>query len=677
MRLAVTGYLVLLLTAIACNQTTRQTIKPDVLASHLDTTIKPGNDFFDYANGGWIKKNPIPADESGWGIFTLVPNEILQRLHKIDSEDAAMNAPKGTAEQKIGDYWKAAMDTAEIEQAGIQPLKPFLDSIAAIHDASSLQNTMVVLNRQGVSGAFGLYVDQDTKNSESEVLQMSQSGLGLPEREFYLKMDSTSIAIRNAYVKHMATFLAMLGTDSMKAKESARNILSMETTLAKASSSLEELRDPYKNYHKYATAALSKKFPGINWKQCLEAYGVSGADSVIVGQPLYYKKLGEVFHSVSIDTWKDYLRYRLTEDFAPALPDAFGREEFSFSKLFSGEQVRKPRWKRVIREEEGAMGELMGQVYVKKYFSDSTKKRYSQLVENVRAALRHRIENLKWMSDSTKQKALIKLAAMKKKVGYPDKWKDFSPLQITPNSCFQNMLNANIFWHNYNINKLGKPVDKTEWDMYPQTYNAYYNDSKNEIVLPAAAFIIPGYNDDELDDAVVYGYMAASTIGHEMTHGFDDEGRQYDANGNLRPWWTPEDSVKFAQRAQVLVNQFSKYVVVDTFKINGKATLGENIADLGGVLLGLDAFKQTAQYKKSEKIAGFTPVQRFFLGYALSWMQNERPQLLRTLVLIDVHSPEKFRVNGIMPNVDEFYKAFGVKPGDSMYIPESERARIW
>ena len=320
---------------------------------------------------------------------------------------------------------------------------------------------------------------------------------------------------------------------------------------------------------------------------------------------------------------------------------------------------------------------MLGQVYVKKYFNDTAKQRYTTLVENIRTALKNRIENLPWMSDSTKQKALTKLASLNKKVGYPDKWKDFSSLEITSDSYFQNMVNANIFWHNYNINKLGKPVDKTEWTMYPQTYNASYDPSNNEITLPAAAFIVPGYNDNELDDAVVYGYMAASTIGHEITHGFDDEGRQFDAQGNLTQWWTAQDCAKFAQRADVLVKQFSNFVAVDTFKINGRATLGENIADLGGVLLGLDAFKQTEQYKKGEKIAGFTPVQRFFLGYALSWQENERPENIRTQVLTDVHSPEKFRVNGPLPNVDAFYEAFNVKPGNKMFLPDSARARIW
>ena len=624
-----------------------------------------------------MKKNPIPPDESAWGLFQVIPNETLNRLRTINEDVSKESHAEGSAEQKIGDFWKAANDSVKLEQLGIQPLKPYLEKIDSIKDAASLQKIMAELDVMGVGSAMGLYVGQDPKNSALEILQIDQTGLGLPEREFYFKTDSTSVAIRNAYVKNMTKILGMLGEDSAKANASAKNILALETQLAKASKKLEDLRDPYANYHKYAVKDLYKVSPQIDWSNYFSIYGVSAADSVVIGQPEYYKEAGMVFHSAAIDTWKDYLRYRLADAFTPALPDAFGKTDFEFNKLFSGAEQRKPRWKRVISNEESVMGELLGQIYVKKYFNDSAKARYSQLVENIRTAMKNRIANVSWMSDSTKQKAYAKLAMVNKKVGYPDKWKDFSSLKISADSYFQNLVNANIFWHNYNVNKLGKPVDKTEWDMFPQTYNAYYDPSNNEIVLPAAAFIIPGYNDDELDDAVVYGYMAASTIGHELTHGFDDEGRQYDGNGNLKGWWTPQDSAKFMQEANVLGNQFDHYVAIDTFKINGKATMGENIADLGGVLLGFDAFKQTEEYKKGEKIAGYTPTQRFFLGYALSWLENERPEEMRTQVLTDVHSPEKFRVLGPLTNVDAFYKAFNVKPGNKMYTPDSLRARIW
>ncbi len=665
------------LTILSCKQTKTESTKPDVLASNIDSGANPADDFFEYANGNWIKKHPIPADESAWGLFQEIPNETLQRLKDINEEVAKTNYASGSAEQKIGDFWKAANDTVKIEQLGIEPIKPYLATIDSIHDVASLQNTMAQLDRIGVGGAISFFVSQDAKNSVQQVLQMWQTGLGLPEREFYFKMDSTSVALRNAYIKNITKNLVLLGEDSVKANASAKNIVALETSLAKASKKLEDLRDRYANYHKYAVKDLYKVSPQIDWTNYMAIYGVGKADSVIIGQPEYYKEAGAALHSASIDTWKDYLRYRLANAFVPALPDVFGKTDFEFNKLFSGATERKKRWKRIISNEQGVMGELLGQIYVKKYFDDSAKARYTKLVENIRAALKHRIENLAWMSDSTKQKALAKLAVVNKKVGYPDKWKNFSSLQITPDNYFQNLVNANIFWHNFNINKLGKPVDKTEWGMYPQTYNAYYDPSNNEIVLPAAAFIIPGYSDAELDDAVVYGYMAASTIGHEMTHGFDDEGRQFDARGNLKEWWTAQDSAQFAKRAKVLADQYSKFVAIDTFTINGKATLGENIADLGGVLLGYDAFKLTDEYKKGEKIGGYTPTQRFFLGYALSWLENERPESLRTQVLTDVHSPEKYRVLGPLTNVDAFYEAFNVKPGNKMYTPDSLRARIW
>ena len=669
--------LIVCVMAASCNNKNNEVQKPDVLAADIDSSVNPADDFFSYANGKWIKNNPIPADQSGWGLFQVIPEETLQRLKNINDEAAKTSHTNGTAEQKIGDFWKAANDSAKIEQLGIAPLQPYLAKINSIHDAASLQNVMAQLDVMGVGSAIGFYVGQDAKNSTHQVLQMWQTGLGLPEREFYFKTDKTSVDIRNAYVKNITKVLSLTGEDSVKAAASAKSILTLETGLATASKKLEDLRDPYANYHMYAVTQLGDVSPGIDWNNYMTVYGVKAADSVIIGQPDYYKKAGALFHSASLDTWKDYLRYRLADAYTMALPNAFGEANFEFRKLLSGATERRARWKRIIGSEQGVMGELLGQIYVKKYFDDSAKARYTKLVENIRTALKHRIENLTWMSDSTKQKAFIKLAKVNKKIGYPDKWKDFSSLHITPDSYFQNLVNANIFWHNFNVSKLGKPVDKTEWGMYPQTYNAYYDPSNNEIVLPAAAFIVPGYSDNELDDAVVYGYMAASTIGHELTHGFDDEGRQFDEKGNLKEWWTVQDSAQFAKRAKVLADQYSNFVAIDTFRINGKATLGENIADLGGVLLGFDAFKLTDEYKKGEKIGGYTPTQRFFLGYALSWLGTERPEALRTQVLTDVHSPEKFRVLGPLTNVDAFYEAFGVKPGNKMYTPDSLRARIW
>ena len=668
--------LLFLLIGFSCN-TNKTVAKEDMLAADLDTTVNPADDFFDYANGRWIKKNPIPAEESSWGIGNLVVEENLKRLRDINEKAAQTNAEAGSTQQKIGDFWTTAMDTVKIERDGIKPLQPYLDKIAAIADVKSLQITMAELDKIGVDAIMGFGVRQDAKHSDVYALQLWQSGIGLPEREFYFKTDTTSVAIRNAYVKHVAKILTMLGDNSAHADSSSNNIMKLETELAKSHRKIEDLRDPYANYNKFAVKDLDKVSPVVDWKDYITIYDATNIDSIIIGQPEYYKEAGKVLQTTSLDTWKDYLRFRLAENFSIALPDAFGKEDFNFNKLFSGAQERRPRWKRVMRSEENVMGELLGQLYVKEFFDSTAKKRYEDLVEAIRAALKSRIETLTWMSDSTKQKALIKLAAVKKKVGYPDKWKDFSAMKIGTESYVQNLINAATWWHNYQVNKLGKPVNKDEWDMYPQTYNAYYEPSNNEIVLPAGIFTVPGFRDNELDDALVYGYAGASTIGHELTHGFDDEGRQYDAQGNLTSWWTKEDEKKFNERASVMVKQFSNYVVVDTFKINGKATLGENIADLGGILLGWDAFKKTEQFKKNEKVAGLTPEQRYFLGYAVGWLQHERNESLRTQVLTDVHSPAKFRVNGPFSDVDAFYDVFNVKQGDKMYIPDTARVRIW
>lgn len=651
--------------------------KPDILAADLDTTVNPADDFFAYANGGWIKNNPIPGDQSSWGIGGLVQEENRKRLREIAEKAAGAKAAEGTAEQKIGDFWTVAMDSAKIEQDGIKPLQPYLDKINAITDNKTLQGAFAEFSKIGVGGPIGMYVSQDDKNSSMYALQMHQTGIGLPEREYYFKTDPPTVAIRAAYVNYITQLLTMMGGEPAKAAASAKNILAMETQMAKSFRKREALRDPYANYNKFAVKDLAKVSPDIDWAGYINIIGASKVDSVIIGQPEAYKENGVLLKTIPLDTWKDYMRYRLANSFSAALPDTFGRAAFAYHQLFSGAKERMVRWKRVIGSEEGVMGELLGKLYVQQFFDSTAKKRYSDLVENIRAALKNRIQNLTWMSDSTKQKAYTKLAAVTKKVGYPDKWKDFSDLHIGKESYVQNLINASIFWNNYNINKLGKPIDKDEWDMYPQTYNAYYNPSNNEIVLPAGIFTVPGYKDNELDDALVYGYGAASTIGHELTHGFDDEGRQYDAQGNLKAWWTPEDSAKFQVRANMLADQFSSYVPVDTLHLNGKISLGENIADLGGVLLGWDAFKLTDEYKSNQPVAGLSPAKRYFLGYALGWLENINPKALRSQVLQDVHAPAKYRVLGPMTDVDAFYETFNVKPGNKMYKPDSLRVRIW
>lgn len=662
----------------SCNtKTETKEAKPDILITDIDSTVKPSDDFFDYANGGWIKKNPIPAEQSSWGIGNLVYEENLRRTREISEEAAKAGGAPGSNEQKIGDFWGSGMDSAKIESDGLKYLQPYLDKINAITDIRSLVATVSELRKVGSYTLFADFVTQDDKNSEVMTYKLWQGGIGLPEREYYFKTDSATKNIRNEYVKYIKKMLSMAGNDSIAAKKAANDILAMETKMAQASRKLADLRDPYANYNKMAIADLGKMAASIDWNSFLTTEGVKNIDSVIVGQPEFFKVLETILKSTPINIWKSYVRFNLISDFSGALPDRFGIAAFNFNKLFSGATERRPRWKRVMQSEENAMGELLGQLYVKKYFNETAKKRYSDLVEAIRDALRERISKLAWMSDSTKQKAYAKLAAVTKKVGYPDKWKDYSAMTISKDSYLQNIMNANIWRHNFEFNKLGKPVDRTEWGMTPQTWNAYYNPSNNEIVLPAGIFTVPGFNDEELDDALVYGYAGASTIGHEITHGFDDEGRQYDAKGNLVSWWTKKDEEEFKKRAESIIKQFDEYEPLPGYHINGRATTGENIADLGGILIGLDAFKKTQTYKEGKVINGLTPIQRYFLGYALSWQFHFTEENLRNRLLTDVHSPAKYRVNGPFVDVDDFYNAFNIKTGDKMYRADSLRVRIW
>lgn len=664
----------------ACNQPIKkQEEKPkeDIITADMDTTVKPGDDFFEYANGGWIKRTPIPGDEAAWGIGELVQKELYTRLQKINNDAAQKDAKSGVTQQ-IGDFWRTGMDSTAAEKSGIAPLNDELAKIAALKTKEDVMAQAAHMHTYGVGVFFDEGVSQDAKKSDVEAYYMSQGGLGLPNRDYYFNKDERTTKIRDAYPGYIASLFKLMGVDSNQANEKAKNVVALETKLAQQSRTLDALRDPYKNYNKMAISQLHTISPTIAWPAYLQQMGVQHVDSVIVGQPEFYKQLDKVIASTDIQTLKDYMAYNLMRSFGSYLSQPFVDANFNFySKLIRGVQEQRPRWKRVLDAEEGAMGEALGQLFVKEYFNDKAKARYNQLVENVRTAYKARMEKLDWMSDSTKQKAIHKLMAIKKKVGYPDKWKDFSAMKIDRSSYASNMMHANQWWNNYDMNKLGKPVDRDEWDMTPQTYNAYYNPSNNEIVLPAGMLTVPGYTDDQLDDALVYGYTAASTVGHEITHGFDDEGRQYDENGNLRNWWSKEDEQQFNKRAQVLVEQFNKMTPVDTMHVNGHATLGENLADLGGVLLGVDAFKMTDTYKKGEKVFGMTPMQRFFLGYSLGWLMEERKERIATQLLTDVHSPAKCRVNGPMPNVPDFYETFNVKPGDKMYLPDSARVHLW
>lgn len=669
--------LALILGIYSCNNKEDKNTKPDVVAVNIDTTTSPSTDFFQFANGGWIKNNPIPGEQSSWGIGNLVIEENNKRLREICEKAAAANAKPGSNDQKIGDFWTTAMDSTKIEKEGLSPLKIYLDKINAVSDVNSLLITVAECKKVGSSTLFSDYVGQDAKNSEVIAYQLYQGGLGLPEREYYFKTDSTTINIRNQYLNYISTILSMSGVDAATASAAAKSILALETKLATASRKIEDLRDPYKNYNKMAVADLAKMSSNLNWTTYMSTIGVTTNDSIIVGQPEFFKALNDLLKSVPINDWKAYVKFNFISDMAGVLPDAYGKASFDFNKLFSGAKERKPRWKRSINMIEGAMGEMLGQLYVKEFFNETAKKRYTVMVDAIKEALKDRISQLSWMSDSTKQKAYTKLASIKSKVGYPDKWKDFSSMEIGKESLAKNYMNSRLWWHNYEYNKLGKPVDRNEWDMYPQTYNAYYNPSNNEIVLPAGIFTIPGYRDEEVDDAVVYGYGGASTIGHEITHGFDDEGRQFDEKGNLVSWWTKSDEETFTKRAEVMIKQFDEFEPIKGYHINGKATLGENIADLGGILLGIEAFKKTNQFKENKMIAGYTPMQRYFLGYSLGWLGHTREEQEKNRLMTDVHSPAKYRVNGPFVDVDEFYTTFNIKPGSPMYRADSLRVRIW
>jgi len=682
---------------------TGQSPTPDLLVQNLDTTISPATDFFAYANGGWIKNTPIPPEESSWGIGQLVREDIYQRLRTI-SERAAANPSETPVSQQIGALWYSGMDSIDTDKQGLNPLKQDLDSIRAIHTTKDLLRITAMLHNKNIGVIFNDGVGQDAKNSDLMAFQLGQGGLGLPNREYYFNTDPKSVLVREAYKRYITLTLHQLDsvyhTPATKPGKTTNGghtttpagnttnggnttpgttaaVFNLETRLAKASRKLAELRDPIKNYNKYSWSKFQQMTPTISWADWFRNTGIKKVDSIIVGQPEFYTALNTQLSQTSLNDWKNYLQVHLVLSAAPFLDKNTFNNYFEYRRTLTGAAIPRPRWKRVLDAEERAMGEALGQLFVKEYFPPAAKQRYTDLVEAIRDAYKQRIQKLTWMSDQTKERALNKLAHITKKVGYPDKWKDFSALHIDRGPFVLNMQRAAAWWHDYEFRRLGKPVDRTEWDMTPQTYNAYYNPSNNEIVLPAGIFAVPGKRDSELDDAFVYGYAAASTIGHEITHGFDDEGRQFDEHGDLKDWWQPEDEKQFRQRATLIIKEFNEFNPVDTLHVNGDATQGENIADLGGLLLGLDAFKKTAAYKSGEKLGGLTPLQRYFLGYAYSWMYQERKEALASQLMTDVHAPSKQRVNGPVVNIPEFYQAFNVKYGDRMYRADSLRVNIW
>lgn len=650
----------------------------DPLLTNRDTTFNPADDFYNYSNNGWFKKNPIKESESSIGIWKSIQDTINSQIKQICETSAKDDAAaKGSNKQKIGDFYASGMDTIAIEKAGLTPIAGEIAKIESVKDIPTLMTAIANLQTIGVQPGFTFFVSQDNKISTKYALFFYQGGLGLGQRDYYVSTDSLNVAIRKKYLNHVDAMMQMLGEDKNTAAKSANVILKLETELAKSSRKLEELRNPVKNYNKMTVAQFNKMTPNVDWNKVLPAFGIKKADTLIVCQPEFFKTFNSTLKSYSIEDWKTYLKWNLINAYASNLNKATEKQDFNFfSTVLSGIKEQKPRWKRTVNKTDGLLGELIGQVYVAEYLPKGSKEKLLEIGNNIKNIYASHIKKLDWMSETTKAKALQKLNKIVMKVGYPDKWKDMSALAIDRKSYCTNVINANRWHYNQMVSKFGKKVDKTEWGIQPQTYNAYYDPSNNEIVVPACNIIVPGFEGRMPDDAVLYGIIGASTFGHEITHGFDDQGSQYDENGNLNNWWSPEDLKKFKEKTTAIVSQYNKYSVYGK-NVNGDATQGENIADLGGLVVGYEAFKNTPQYKNKEIISGLTPDQRFFQSYAYAWMENRRKESKIRLIMLDVHSPAEYRVVGPLSNVPEFYKAFNVKKGNKMYLPENERVIIW
>jgi putative endopeptidase len=663
---------------VGCKSKTMKKTEPEINAANMDTTVKPGDDFFRYANGNWLKNNPIPAEYSIFGSFEALKEENNKQLRSI-MEDAMADkkVTAGSIKQKIADFYASGMDSATIEKTGINAIKTEIDKIDGIKTSADMIDLIGYFHTTGVSEFFNFGSGQDDKNSTSVIAQLYQGGLGLPDRDYYLSPDPRSKEIRAEYVKHVGNIFVLGGDAKDQAAKDAETVMNIETQLAQVSSTRLELRDPITNYNKTDLAGLKKMAADFDWDKYFSALGLKETSQINVGQPKFFAGMAKMIKKVPVDQWKVYLKWHLLHEAAPFMTKAFEKENFDFySTVLSGVKEMKPRWKRVLNTTSYALGEAVGQLYVEKYFPAESKKRMLDLVNNLKDALKSRIEKLSWMGAATKKEAIEKLAKINIKIGYPDKWRDYSSVNITKESYFKNIMTASRFEFLRDLNKIGKPVDRNEWGMTPQTVNAYYNPNMNEIVFPAA-ILQPPFFFPNGDDAVNYGAIGV-VIGHEMTHGFDDQGRLYDKEGNLRNWWTKEDSANFVKQTKVLVDEFNGYKMLDSLHLNGNLTLGENIADMGGLTVAYAALQKALAGKDPKtKIDGFTSDQRFFLAYAQVWRGNTRDKELMRRLKEDVHSPKEARVNGQVYNMPEFYKAFDIKTTDKRFKPEKDRPVIW
>jgi putative endopeptidase len=652
----------------------------DPLAAHIDSTVKPGDDFFQYANGKWFKENPIPASEPSNGLWQIIQDTINEQIRSVCESSAALtNVKKGSNKQKIGDFFKTGMDSVSLNKQGIAGLKSDLAMIDNIKKLKDVAGFAAYLHVVAGAPLFRFGVGQDDKISSKNAVFISQGGISLPDRRFYFDSDERSVSIRQKFVHHVERMFKIIGYDAAGSQRAAENLMKLETAIAHASRKKEDTRDPIKNYNKISYKQLLSETPNFDWKIFFDNAGFrTRVDTVIVGQPEFLAALNGYLKSFALDDWKNYLKYHLVSSLARYVDDKTYLENFSFySAVLRGVEEPKPRWKRVVEQTDQSLGELIGQVYIAEYLPNGTKEKLLEIGNAIKTVYAERIKHLDWMSEATKKKALDKLSTIIMKVGYPDTWKDLSSMEINDSSFVRNVMNANTWHFKFMISKYGRPVNRAEWDMEPQTYNAYYNPSNNEICVPGCNIIVPGYERVIADDAILYSIIGGSTFGHEITHGFDDQGCQYDGLGNLNNWWTTEDSTKFFTKTKMIVQQFDGYVAVDSLHINGELTQGENIADLAGVMMGYEAFKNTPQYKENGRIAGLNPSQRFFLAYAFAWMINTRPEGIASQVKSDVHSPAKFRVIGPLADIPEFYTTFGVREGDAIWRPDSLRVKIW
>ena len=645
---------------------------------NMDLSVKPGTDFYQYAAGGWLKSHPLDAEHTNNGAFTDLYEENQKRIQELILEYASKPQKQGTLEQKIGTLYNMLMDSVRLNREGWEPLKPTLARIAAIKTNKEYQLVTAELDCRGENTMmFGVGVGADMRNASMNIVSVGQGGLGLGTRDYYLNNDPQTLKVREAYKTYLKNLFKMVGNDEATATKKVDAIMAIETRIAKVSYSKVQLRDIDKNYHKMSYNDLVLNFPGIDWGNVFLQIGFPPFDAVDVGQPEPIHEVEKILADTNLDDLKAYAEIKVISGATSQLSDAFRAESFKFSSVLSGAQQDRPRWKRAVATVSNVFGEAIGKLYVEKYFPESSKQRMIELVKNLQEALAQRIQEATWMSAATKAQAKDKLDNFIVKIGYPDKWRDYSGLQINDKlSLYANMQNVSEFFLQDELNrKVNKPVDKMEWGMTPQTINAYYNPTTNEICFPAA-ILQPPFFDPNADDAVNYGGIGA-VIGHEMSHGFDDQGSQFDKTGNQRDWWTAQDKKNFQERSKVLVDHFGKVEVVNGKKVNGQLTLGENIGDNGGLNIAFRALQNSMKTKPLKTLDGFTPEQRFFLSWARVWAGNARPEYLEYLITVDPHSPNMARVNAALPEIDAWYDAFKIKKGDKLFIPANKRAHIW